>query len=66
MKGVLETPTGQRNFSEVVTYMKKTGVLLIEVFRKHLNAQNYGHLGSVLGGLLLFVRISKNFAFQPS
>jgi hypothetical protein len=33
------------------TYEKKTGFLLIAVFRKLFNAQNYGHQGSILGGL---------------
>jgi len=29
----------------------KTDFLLIEVFSKHFNPQNYGHQGSSLGGL---------------
>jgi hypothetical protein len=31
------------------------GFLLIEVFRKLFNTENYGHQGSLLGGLFYFV-----------
>jgi hypothetical protein len=31
---------------------------LIETFRKLFNTKNYGHQGSILGGLLLFIRVS--------
>jgi len=34
------------------------GFLLIEVFSKLVNTQNYGHQGTILGGLLLFIRVS--------
>jgi len=30
---------------------RKTGLLLIEVFSKLFNPQNYGHQGLILGGL---------------
>ena len=40
----------------------KICLLLIEVFRKLFNTQNYGHL--VTGGHFLFIRVSKNFALQ--
>ncbi len=38
------------------TCERKNDFLLIEVFRKLFNSQNYGHQGSILGGHLLFVR----------
>jgi hypothetical protein len=38
-------------FLKVTTSEKKTGLLLIEVFEKQFNPQNYGHQGSILGGL---------------
>jgi hypothetical protein len=37
-------------FLNVTTSETKTGVLLIEVFRKPIYTQNYGHQGSILGG----------------
>ena len=43
----------------------ETGFFLIEVFRKLFNPQNDGHQGLNLGGLLLFIRVSKNYAFWP-
>jgi hypothetical protein len=52
-------------FLNVTTYKRKNGFLLIEIFRKLFNPQNYGHQGSLLGGLFLYVRGSKNFAFRP-
>jgi len=56
-------PPNCSTFLKVTTFEKKTGFLLIEVFSKLFNTQNYGHQGSILGGLLLFIRGSKNFAF---
>jgi len=38
-------------FSFVTTSEKKTSFLLIEVFSKLFNTQNYGRQGSILGGL---------------
>jgi hypothetical protein len=35
----------------VTTYEKKNGFFLIETFRKLFNPKNYGHQGSILGGL---------------
>jgi hypothetical protein len=32
---------------------RKTGFLLIEVFSKLFNTQNYGHQGTILGGRFL-------------
>jgi hypothetical protein len=52
-------------FLFVSTYEKKNGFLLIGVFRKLFNTQKYGHQDSILGSLLLFIRVSKNFAFLP-
>ena len=46
-------------FSNITTYKTKTGLLLIETFRK----KNYGHQGSILGGLLLFIRGRNDFPF---
>ena len=43
---------------------RKTAYLLIEVFRKLFNPQNDGHQGSILDGLFLYVRVSKDFAFR--
>jgi hypothetical protein len=40
-------------FLKITTGEKKTGFLLIEVFRKQINPQNDGHL--VTGGHFLFV-----------
>jgi len=37
----------------VTTSEKKTGLLLIEVFSKLFNPQNYGYQGSILGGLII-------------
>jgi hypothetical protein len=37
-------------FLESTTYERKTGFLLIELF-KLFNTQNYGHQGTILGGL---------------
>jgi hypothetical protein len=37
------------------TAQKKNGFLLIEVFRKPVNPQNYGHQGSILGGYFVFL-----------
>jgi len=37
----------------------KIGLLLIETFRTLFNAQNYGHQGSILGGLFLHCRINE-------
>jgi len=51
------------SFLKVTTYEKKNGFLLIEVFRKLFNTQNYGHQGSILGGLLWFIRVSNNYAY---
>jgi hypothetical protein len=50
-------------FLNITTSEKKIGFLLIETFRKLINPQNYGHLEA--GGLLLFIRVSKNFVFMP-
>ena len=36
---------------EISTSETKTGLLLIEVFRKLINPQNNGHQGPILGGL---------------
>jgi hypothetical protein len=36
-----------------VTTTEKTGLLLIEVFRKHFNLQNYGHLDRLLVAFLI-------------
>jgi hypothetical protein len=46
---VLKFPDTQ--FLYCTTYEKKNGFLLIEVFRKLFNPQNYGHQGTILGGL---------------
>ena len=40
--------------SKNTTSEMKTGFLLIEVFRKLINPQNYGHQGSILGGHFYF------------
>jgi hypothetical protein len=40
-------------FLFVTTFEKKNGFLLIEVFRKLINQQNYGHQGSILVGHFL-------------
>jgi hypothetical protein len=45
-------------FLFITTSEKKTGFLLIEVFRKLINPQNDGHLDLFLGGLFLYVRLS--------
>jgi len=37
-------------FLNVTTDETKTGVLLIEQFKRIFNTQNYGHQGSILGG----------------
>ena len=39
---------------EVTTCERENGFLLIEVFSKLFNTQNYGHQGSILGGLFYF------------
>ena len=41
----------------------KTGLLLIDTFERLFNQNECGHLE--VGGRLLFVRGSRNFAFQP-
>jgi hypothetical protein len=38
-------------FLKVTTPETKNGFLLIETFKKPINTQNYGHQGSILGGL---------------
>jgi hypothetical protein len=43
-------------FSQITTSETKNGFLLIEIFRKLFNTQNDGHQGSLLGGLLFFIR----------
>ena len=40
-----------QTISKVTTCEKKNGLLLIEVFSKLFNTQNYGNQGSILGGL---------------
>ena len=42
---------GVTGFLNVTTCETKTDFLLIEVFRKLFNPQNYGRQGSILGGL---------------
>jgi hypothetical protein len=37
---------------------KETGFLLIKTFRKLVNPQNYGHQGSILGGLFFYFHLS--------
>ncbi len=46
-------------FLNITTYEKKTGFLLIEVFRKLFNTQNYGHQGTILGGLSYVVELNE-------
>ena len=41
-------------FLNVTTSETKIGFLLIEVFSKLFNTQNYGHQGSILGGFFYF------------
>jgi hypothetical protein len=55
----------QRSFLQITTSEKKNVFLLIETYRKLFNAKSYGHLGSILGGHFLFVRVRKNFVFLP-
>jgi hypothetical protein len=43
--------TFKADFLNITTSEKKNGFLLIEIFRKLVNPQNYGHQGSILGGL---------------
>jgi hypothetical protein len=43
----------QVGFSFITTSEKKNGFLLIEVFSKLFNTQNYGHQGTILGGRFL-------------
>ncbi len=59
-------------FLYVTNSKTKTGFLLIEVFRKLFNTQNYGHQGSILGGLLIWwvhsdlrLRKRQNTNFAP-
>ena len=40
-------------FLKVTIPEKKIGFLLIQIYRKLVNTQNYGHQGSILGALLL-------------
>ena len=56
----------QKAFLRCTTGEKKNGLLLIEVFSKLFNTQNDGHQGSILGGLLLFIRVRENPAFKPN
>jgi len=48
-------------FFFVTTSEKKNGFLLIETYK----TTKWWPPGSTLGGHLLFIRVSKNFAFQP-
>ncbi len=43
--------TAKAIFLNITTSEKKIGLLLIETFKKPINTQNYGHQGSILGGL---------------
>ncbi len=52
MSGATPSQSGTRTYDlKVTTSKKKSGFLLIETFRKRFNPQNYGHQGSILGGL---------------
>jgi hypothetical protein len=52
-------------FLNVTTSEKKNGFLLIETFRKLFNPQNDDHQSSILGGLFLYCRVSKNLVYLP-
>ena len=47
-------------FTFVTTSETEKGVLLIEVSSKLVNTQNYGHQGSILGGLSCNVGLIKH------
>jgi hypothetical protein len=47
------------SFLKVTTYEKKIGLLLIETFRKLIDAQIYGHLET--GGHILICRMKLGF-----
>ena len=44
----------------------KNGFLLIVVFSKLFNTQNYGHQGSILGGLYYYEKLSGDHLSQYS
>jgi hypothetical protein len=42
------------------------GLLLIEIFRKHFNPQNYGHQDTILGGLSRMLGVPRNSQISRS
>ena len=50
-------------FLQVTTYETKFGLLLTEVFSKLFNTKNYGHQGSILGGLSYNSRFMESFIY---
>jgi hypothetical protein len=53
-------------FSKVTICEMKNGFLLIVVFSKLFNTQNYGHQGSILGGLYYYEKLSGDHLSQYS
>jgi len=59
-------------FSKVTTCEKESGFLLIEVFRKHFNQQNVGHLDQLrvafyyLSGIVIIVHLGESEASDQS